>query len=75
MTPGRHIREACSLLNWNRFDLQRWTALPLVVIDRAMTSPDGFVGTLADDIIIRQALHRAGIDFGPGGARLREKDA
>ena len=71
MLVGSKIRDACELLKWTRFDLQRRTALPLVVIDRAMMSPDGAVGTLADEIIIKDAFYRAGVEFTPDGVTLR----
>ena len=72
MLTGPQIREACAVLKWSRFDLQRRTALPLVVIDRAMMSPDGAVGRLADEIVIKDAFYRAGVEFRPDGVRLRQ---
>ncbi len=74
MLTGGQIREACALLDWDRFDLQRWTALPFIVIDRAMRGSEGMIGTLVDEIIIKEAFHRAGVAFEPEGARLREND-
>ena len=71
MLTGPQIREACDLLKWTRFDLQQRTSLPLAVIDRASMSPDGAVGRLADEIVIKDAFYRAGVEFGPDGVRLR----
>ena len=71
MLTGLQISEACDLLKWSRLDLQRRTALPLAVIDRALMSPDGAVGRLADEIVIKDAFYRAGVEFGPDGVRMR----
>lgn len=70
MLTGRQIRAACALLKWDRFDLQRSTALPLFVIDRVMISPGAIAGMLADEIIIKDAFHRAGVDLRSDGITL-----
>lgn len=76
LLTGRQVREACRLLHWDRFDLQRWTALPLTVVDRALASGDGIGETLADEIIFKNAFYRAGIEFmAESGARLRKSEA
>lgn len=72
---GEQVREACRLLRWDRYDLQRRTGLPLHVIDRVMTSEAEIEATLAREIVLKDAFHRAGIDFAPengaSGVHLR----
>ena len=75
MLTGRQIRDACEALSWSRLDLQSQTALSLVLIDNALASPEAIGGTLAEEIIIKEAFYRAGVDFGPDGVRLREPRA
>ena len=72
MLTGRDIREARDLLGWGRYDLQRRTALPLFAVDRLTNNPGDLDGTLAEDIILREAFHRAGVEFTPDGPRLRQ---
>ena len=71
MLTGRQVRKACELLRWSRYDLQRWTALPLHVVDQVMMSDHAIEATLAREIVLRDALQRAGVEFTPeGGVRL-----
>ncbi len=72
MLTGRRVREACELLRWNRYEMQRRTALPLVAVDVVMSGEDRFNGTKADEIILKEAFHRAGVEFTPEGPRLRK---
>ena len=74
MLTGRQIRDACEALSWSRLDLQAQTALSLVVIDNAWASPEAIGGTLAEEIIIKEAFYRAGVEFGPDGVRLSGKN-
>lgn len=74
MLTGRQIREACEALGWTRLDLQAQTALSLVVIDNALASPGAIGGTLAEEIMIKEAFYRAGVEFGPEGIRLRARE-
>lgn len=69
---GKQVREACTLLCWNRYDLQRKTALPFVVVDRSLSGEDVLDCTMAVRIILRDAFHRAGVDLTDGQAKLRE---
>ena len=73
MLTSRQIRDACEALNWTRLDLQAHTALSLVVIDNALASPEAIGGTLAEEIMIKEAFHRAGAEFGTNGVTLRER--
>jgi len=68
---GREIREACELLRWTRYDMQRCTALPLVEVDLIMASAGAININLADEIVVKEAFRRAGIEFGPEGVLLR----
>ena len=79
MLTGQHIRDACALLGWSRYDLQPQTALPLVIVDILLGSVGALNGTLADEIILKEAFHRAGVEFipengGEAGVRLRKAD-
>ena len=65
MLTGQQIREACELLGWTRYDVQRRTALPLHVVDRMMKSQTQMEATLAREIAFKDALHRAGVEFTP----------
>lgn len=49
---GRQVREACELLRWDRYDLQRRTGLPLYVVDQVMTSETEIEATLAREIVL-----------------------
>ena len=71
MLTGREIREACELLRWTRYDMQRRTALPLVEVDLIMASAGATNISLADEIIVKEAFRRAGIEFGSEGFLLR----
>lgn len=71
MLTGSHLRQACELLQWDRYEMQRRTALPLFVIDLLMRSPGDLNGTRADEIILKNAFHRAGVEFISDGPRLR----
>ncbi len=78
MLTGHQVRQTCELLGWTRYDLHRFTALPLVVIDRVMGSKARIDSTLAREIIVKEALHRAGVEFIPengGGAGVRLRKA
>ena len=75
MLTGRQIRDACEALSWSPRDLQAHTALSLVIIDNALASPEAIGGTLAEEITIKEAFYRAGVEFGPEGVRLREQKA
>jgi len=68
---GREIREACELLRWTRYDMQRRTALPLVEVDLILASAGAININLADEIVVEEAFRRAGIEFGPEGVLLR----
>ncbi len=68
---GREIREACELLRWTRYDMQRRTALPLVEVDLIMASAGATSISLADEVIVKEAFRRAGIEFGSEGFLLR----
>lgn len=74
MLTGRQMREACEALSWSPQDLQARTALSLVVIDNALASPGAIGGTLVEEIMIKEAFHRAGVEFGPEGVRLRGRE-
>lgn len=69
---GQQVREACRLLRWSRYDLQRRTALPFHVVDRVMAVETAIEATLAREIVLKDAFHRAGIEFTPKGPRLRD---
>ena len=75
MLTGRQMREACEALSWSPRDLEAHTALSLAVIDNALASPGAIGGTLAEEIVIKEAFHRAGVEFVPEGIRLREPRA
>ncbi|WP_237482989.1 hypothetical protein [Lichenibacterium dinghuense] len=70
---GQQVRDACQLLRWGRYDLQRRTALPLHVIDRVMAAETVIEATLVREIVLNDGFHRAGVEFAPEGPRLREK--
>ena len=72
---GEQVREACELLRWSRFDLQRRTAMPLAAVDRTLASRGSLGGTLSEEIVLRDAFHRADIDFTPEGPRRRGRSA
>ena len=74
MLTGTQVRAACDLLKWNRYDLQRRTALPLYVIDYVTGCEDAIEATLAREIVLKDAFHRAGIEFTPDGPRLRKME-
>lgn len=63
MLSGRQVREACELLRWTRYDLQRRTGLPFLVVDRVMSSEAEIDATLAREIVLKDAFHRAGVEF------------
>ena len=71
MLTGRGIRDVCEALSWSSRDLQAQTALSQVVIDNALASPGAIGGTLAEEIVIKEAFRRAGVEFGPDGMGLR----
>lgn len=71
MLTGRQVRQACELLRWDRYEVQRRTALPLPAVDIVTSDADHFNGTRADEIVLKDAFHRAGIEFTPEGPRLR----
>ena len=75
MLTGGQMREACEALRWSPQDLEAHTALSLAVIDNALASPGAIGGTLAEEIVIKEAFHRAGVEFVPEGIRLREPRA
>ena len=70
---GRQIREARILLKWDRSTMARRTALPISVIERAEAVDDEPLITMAQQIAIKHALAKAGIEFeaNPPGIRLR----
>lgn len=68
---GRRVREACEMLGWSRYDLQRRTALPLVAVDLLMGGEDVLNGTRADEIILKDAFHRAGLTLDAAGIWVR----
>lgn len=78
MLTGRQVREACDLLRWTRYDLQRRTGLPFHVVDRVMASQTEIEATLAREIVLKDAFSRAGVEFilekDAAGVRLREGD-
>lgn len=71
MLTGRSIREACGILSWGRYDLQRRTALPLVYVDLLMKSTGVLDPTKADEIVLKDAFHRAGLALDAAGAWVR----
>ncbi len=71
MLTGDQVRQACALLKWTRYDLQRHTALRFVVIDCVLRSKDSINATLAEKIIVKEAFHRSGVEFIDEGPRLR----
>ncbi len=71
MLTGRQIREACDLLRWDRHHMQQWTGLPMVIVEQAMASANCVGGTVSEEIIIKDAFFRAGVDFASDGARFR----
>ncbi len=71
MLTGAQLREACDLLRWNRHHVQQWTGLPMAIVEQAMASASGVGGTLSEEIIIKDAFFRAGVDFASEGARPR----
>lgn len=75
MLTGSQIRNACEALSWSRLDLQAQTALPLIIIDNALASLGAIGGTIAEEIIIKEAFFRAGVEFGSESVRLGRRSA
>ncbi|MGI3900098.1 MAG: hypothetical protein ACRYGP_23575 [Janthinobacterium lividum] len=44
----------------------------MAIVEQAMASADGVGGTVAEEIIIKDAFFRAGVEFAPDGVRLRQ---
>lgn len=49
---------------------KRWTGLPMTIVEHSMASADGVGGTLSEEITIKDAFLRAGIEFGPPSVRM-----
>lgn len=75
MLTGRQIREARRLLAWERTTMARRIALPVTVIDRAEAEDGEANITVAQEIKIKGAFEKAGIEFTvePPGARLQTR--
>ena len=71
MPTGRRVRDACGLLGWGRYDVQRRTGLPLVAVDLLMGGADTLNGTTADATILEDAFRRAGLTLDASGAWVR----
>jgi transcriptional regulator with XRE-family HTH domain len=73
---GRQIREARTLLGWDRSTVARRTGLPIIVVTRAEASDGEPHITMAQGIAIKHALAIAGIEFTtePPGVRLPSTD-
>jgi transcriptional regulator with XRE-family HTH domain len=70
------IRAARSLLRWRAEDLARESAVGVATIRRAELAEDVTSMTAANDLAIRSALEKAGVEFidengGGPGVRLR----
>ena len=77
MLTGQQARDACSLLRWTRYELNRRTALPLWIADRVFTTQGDLDVTPEEVTILSDAFDRAGVEFMAEGvdnpcARLRK---
>ncbi len=77
MLTGRQIRDARVLLRWQREGLASRTAVSPSVIDRAEASDGEPYLTMAQEIAIKHAFAKAGIEFttDPPGVRFRPPPA
>ena len=76
MITGFQARQACELLRWTRYDVNRRTALPLWVVDLILAGQNDLDVTPEESTILHDAFDLAGVDFvlddgGEQGARLR----
>lgn len=72
------IRAARALLRWSAEDLARASAVGLTTIRRAELTDQQTSLTAANDLAIRRALEKAGVEFiiengGGPGVRLRDR--
>ncbi len=76
MLTGRQIRDARVLLRWQREGLASCTAVSPSVIDRAEASDGEPYLTMAQEIAIKHAFAKAGIEFttDPPGVWLRKTE-
>lgn len=80
MVTGPQVRQACSLLRWTRYDLNRRTALPLWSVDIILSGRRDREITPGDSALLGDAFDRAGVEFtvgegGAGEARLKRPPA
>lgn len=71
------IRAARSLIRWSADDLARESSLSVATVRRAELTEIATSLTVANDLAIRHALEKAGVEFidengGGPGVRLRE---
>jgi transcriptional regulator with XRE-family HTH domain len=72
------IRAARSLLRWSAEDLARHSVLSVATIRRAELAEDETSMTAANDLAVRRALEKAGVEFidengGGPGVRLQHR--
>lgn len=72
------IRAARALLRWSAVDLASESAIGVATIRRAELTDEASSMTTANDLAVRQALEKAGVEFidengGGAGVRLRKR--
>lgn len=67
MITGLQAREACDLLRWTRYDLNRRTALPLWLLERILSGQGDLDVTPGENTFLTDAFDRAGVEFVVGG--------
>lgn len=75
MVTGPLARQACSLLRWTRYDLNRRTALPLWSVGTILSGRRDREITPGESALLCDALDRAGVEFTAGEVRLKRPPA